>query len=102
MVTSQDSVVLSQIHPRVQARNLIAVAVEQLRFPHEELADAPLGALIAKCRARATRVHIRVERVILRYRDLPARRGLFLDEPDLHDRFDALEAVLPRHDEPDR
>src|SRR5258706_14317 len=34
--------VLPEIHPRIQARHPIAVAVEHHRLAHEELADAPL------------------------------------------------------------
>src|SRR6476661_9664970 len=40
-----DSVVLSQIHARVELGHLVAVAVEHQRLAPEELADAPLGRL---------------------------------------------------------
>src|SRR5215510_8600063 len=43
------SEILPQIHARVEARDLVAVAVERQRRPAPELADAPL-ALLAPAR----------------------------------------------------
>ena len=62
------------------------------------LADALLGRL-APARVIVLRVDVRVEPVLVRRVLVPRRRRLLVDERDLHDRLDALEAVLPRHDE---
>src|SRR5256886_7438787 len=48
------------------------------------------------------RVDVGVEPVLLRSRDIPGGGGLSRTEADLHDRLDALEAVLPGHDEAQR
>ena len=71
------------------------------RLALEELANPPLARL-APARMVDFGIHVRVEAVFLRRRLVPGRRRLLLREPDLHDRLDALEAVLPRHHEPQR
>src|SRR5438105_7014010 len=95
------SVVLSKVHAGIQARDLIAVAVEHERLAHQELADAALGRL-APARMIDRRIHARVEAVLVRRLVLPRVQRLLLDELHLHDRFDVLEAVLPRHREAER
>ena len=47
-------------------------------------------------------IDVRVEAVGLGPSRCSRKSGLLLDELDLDDRLDALEAVLPRHDEADR
>src|SRR5262245_24909530 len=94
-------VVLLEIHPGVQARDLLAVAVEHQRLPPEELADAPFGGL-GPARMVDRRVDVREKAVFLRDRFLPRVQRLLLDEADPDDRFRALEAILPRHDDAER
>src|SRR3546814_21015033 len=48
------------------------------------------------------RIDVRVEAVFPGIGILPGRLWFALDQRDLYDRLDALEAVFPRHDEPDR
>ncbi|ABA48737.1 hypothetical protein BURPS1710b_3740 [Burkholderia pseudomallei 1710b] len=97
------SEVFLQIHPAIHRRDPIAIAVEHqrlaLRREEAVLADAPLGRL-APARMVDVRVDVRIEAVFVRRIRVPARRRLPVDEADLHDRFRALEAVLPRHDHP--
>src|SRR5437899_7247070 len=88
---------LLQIHPRVERRDLVRVAVEHERLAAPELADAPLGGL-APARVVDGGVHVGVEAVLLRRRFVPGRLRLLLGETDAHDRLRALEAVLPRDD----
>src|SRR5690349_6717094 len=56
------SVVLLQVHPGVERRDLIAVAVEHDGRPAEELADTALARL-RPARVIDGRVHVRVEAV---------------------------------------
>src|SRR5436190_799258 len=51
------SVVSAQVHARVQAGHLIAIAVEHERFPREELADTAFLRL-APARVIDRRVHV--------------------------------------------
>src|SRR5207245_6184290 len=95
------SVVLSEVHAGVQARDLVAVAVEHQRLAHQEFADAALGRL-APARMIDRRVHVRVEAVLVRRLFLPRVQGLLLDELHLHDRLDVLEPVLPGDPQPPR
>src|SRR5690606_244974 len=94
------SVVPSQIHSCVQRSDLFCVAVERQRRTLEEFAD-PALARLAPARVIDFRVHIGVEAVLARDRDVPRRCRLTLTEVDLHDRLAALEAVLPRHSLPE-
>jgi hypothetical protein len=57
---------------------------------------------LAPARMIDRRVDVGVEPVLRRHGELPRTDGLLLDHSDLHDRLDALEAVLPRHDEANR
>jgi len=45
-------------------------------------------------------IHVGVEAVFVGRRDVPGRRRLLLGKADLDDRLDALEAVFPRHHQP--
>ncbi len=48
------------------------------------------------------RVHVGKEAILAGGRDIPRGARCLLQEGDPHDRLDALEAVLPRHDQPQR
>src|SRR5262249_34542165 len=85
---------LLQIHPRVEGRNLIGIAVEHERLAPAELADAPLGRL-APARMVDRRVHVRVEAVFLGSGLVPGRLRLLGGQADAHDGLGALEPVLP-------
>ncbi len=91
--------------PGVEARHLLAVAVERQRRPalgqQSALADAPFGRL-APARMIDLRVDVGIEAVLAGVLLLPGDRRLLVGEADAHDRLDALEAVLPRHHQPDR
>src|SRR6185437_6995337 len=89
-----------QVHSRVQVRHLIRVPVEHERFLTSKLADAALARL-RPARMIHRRIDVRVEAIFVRRRDLPRVQRLFVDERDPRDRLDALEAVLPRHDQPE-
>ena len=82
-------------------RDLVGVAVERERGTAPELADPPLGGL-APARVVDRGVDVRVETVLLRRGLVPRGWRLLTREPDPHDRFRALESVLPRHDHADR
>src|SRR5439155_14240432 len=58
-------VILPEVQSSVEARDLIAVAVEHQRLAPEELADAPLGGL-GPARMIDRRIHVRVEAVFAR------------------------------------
>src|SRR5690606_27496176 len=85
------SVVPSQIHSCVQRSDLFCIAVERQRRTLEELAD-PALARLAPARVIDFRVHMGVEAVLARDRDVPRGCRLTLTEVDLHDRLAALEA----------
>ncbi len=65
------------------------------------VADTPLR-LLAPARMIDLGIDVRVEPVLARVLLRPRRLRLLLDERDADDGLDTLEAVLPRHDEPDR
>ena len=93
-------VVLAQIHAGVEARDL-GIAVEHQRLLLEQFAQAALVGL-APARMIHGRIHVGIESILARVGDVPGRGRLLIGERDLHDRLDALEAVLPRHHQPDR
>ncbi|EAU65733.1 conserved hypothetical protein [Stigmatella aurantiaca DW4/3-1] len=93
------SVVLAQVHARIEGGDLLRVAVEGQRGTAAELPNAPLGGL-APARVIHRRVHVRVEAVLVGRREVPRGGRLTLGERDADDGFDALEAVLPRHHQP--
>src|SRR5262245_38192644 len=91
----------AQIHPGIQRRDLVPVAVEHQSRLLEQLAErAPAGLTPAGMVDLG--VHVGVEAVLIGCRDVPGVPGLLLDEAELDDRLAALEAVLPRHREPHR
>src|SRR5690606_18458498 len=67
--------VLAQIHPRVQVRDLVRVAVEHEHLAAAELADAAL-ALLAPARVVHLWVDVGVEPVLVRRRLHPGGAGL--------------------------
>ena len=104
VATGTRLVVPREIEPRVQAGDLIGVAVEhQCWCPRREQASAELSfARLAPARVIDFRIHVRVEPVLLRRRHVPARERPLVREMDADDRLRALEAVLPRHDDANR
>src|SRR5262245_11778606 len=90
-------VVAIEIHPGVEARDLIGVAVEHERLAPAGLADPLLGRL-APPRVIVVGIDVRQEAVLLGRVLVPRRTRLLVGERDLDDRLDALEAVLPRND----
>src|SRR5262245_7777737 len=80
------SIVLFQIHSLVQARDLLAVAVEHESLAAEEFADAPLGRL-APSRVINFRVDVGVKAVLLGLHRVPSGRRLLLHKAELDDRL---------------
>src|ERR1051325_8401516 len=93
--------VFPQVHALIQRSDLVAVAIKRKRFALQEFSDAPLGRLAA-ARVIDLGVDVGIEAVIRRSGLHPRGRRLLLAEANLHDRLDALESVLPRHDDADR
>src|SRR2546426_12421020 len=87
---------LLQVHPRVERRDLVRVAVEHERIASAQLANPPLRRL-APARVAHLGVDVRVEAVLARRGLVPGGLGLVGSEPHAHQRLPALEAVLPRH-----
>src|SRR5262249_41015758 len=78
-VLPNPSKILPQIHPGIQARHLIGVAVEHERFLTTEHAD-PSFTRLRPAGVIDLGIHVRVEAVLVGIRDLPGVRGLLLDE----------------------
>src|SRR5690242_9421543 len=101
------SEVPAQVHAGVETRDLITVTVERQRrravAEHVEAlaGDAAFG-LLAPARVVDGGIHVRVKTIFVRGEFVPRRLRLRLDEFDPDDRFGALEAVLPRHDQAQR
>src|SRR5919206_1184500 len=85
----------------VEIRDLGRIAVEELRRAAFARAEHLLVGL-APARMRHLRVHIGPEAVFLRLDLLPKTLRARLDEAEADDRLDGLEAVFPRHGEPER
>src|SRR6185436_13133492 len=77
-----NSIVLLQVHPRVQRGHLVAVAVERQGLALDELADAPLAGL-TPARVIDVGVHVRVEAVLAGRGDVPRGGRLVLDQAHL-------------------
>src|SRR4029078_9145829 len=94
-------VVLPEIHPGVHRADQLFVTVEHQRLRRLEVArDAAFGRL-APARMIDVRVHVRVETVLAGIGVVPRRVRHLVDEADVDDRLDVLEAVLPGDDETD-
>src|SRR5690606_28631175 len=100
------SVIRLQVHARIKRCDFLAIAVERqcrATVGTEETAftDAPCGRL-TPARMVNLRVHIGVKAIFIGGLLLPRGWRLFFDKADLRDRLDSLEAIFPRHHEPDR
>src|SRR5262245_26469162 len=91
---------LPEIHPGVEGRDLIAVAIEGQRRSPTEFPDPPLRRL-APARMAHGGIDVGIEAVLLGRRLVPCRRRLLAGEADAHDRLGALVSVLPRDDHAD-
>src|SRR5215212_9170921 len=89
-VSSRRSEVDIEIHARVQARDLVGVAVEHERLPPTRLAD-PLLRRLAPPRVIVARIDVGEEPVLVWRADVPRGRRLHRGERHFHDRLDALE-----------
>src|SRR2546428_9408697 len=90
-------VIFPQVQPVIHAGDLIAVAIEHQRldsFAEERSIEAPFARL-APAGMIYLRIDVGVEAILVRVRDVPRSRGHILREANLHNRFDALEAVFP-------
>src|SRR5690606_6239968 len=90
----------------IEARDLLCVAVEEqsrtaLGEQPAALADAALGCL-TPARMIDSGIDVRVEAVLARVLTAPRRDRQLLRKRNADDRLDALEAVLPGHDEANR
>src|SRR6185503_12611089 len=83
---STNLVVDMEVLSRVEARDLIAVAVEHERLAPARLTDALLGRL-TPARVVVGWIDVGVEAVLARRVAVPARRRLRVDQRDLHDRL---------------
>src|SRR5690606_33662370 len=90
------SEVPSEVHSRVQGGHLVCVAVEHQGRPLAEFADAPLPCL-APAWVVDVRIDVGIKTILVRGCPFPGRARLVLDEPQAHDGFCTLEAVLPGH-----
>src|SRR5688572_21115962 len=77
MLGTARSEVRTEIHPGVEARDLLGIAVERQRLASAALADPALGCL-APPRMRMVGVHVRVEAVLGGRVPAPARRGFLV------------------------
>src|SRR5688500_19193013 len=89
-----------QIHPGVQARDLVRVTVEHQRSATAKLPDAALARLGPAWMIHLG-IHVRVETILVRRSEIPRRRRLGLRELDSDERFDPLDNAFPWHAEPD-
>src|SRR3989442_8099633 len=91
------SIVFTEVHSVVEARDLVAIAVKHQRVPLEKFAQAAFF-LLAPARMVHAGIHVGIETVFMRIRKIPRRGRLILDEFDFHQRLDAFESVFPRYD----
>src|SRR5450755_4813364 len=88
------SVVFAQIHARVEAGHLIAIAIEHEGLALAKLAQAAFGGLTPAGMVDGG-VHVRIESILARVGEIPGGGRLLLDKLNLHDGLDAFETVLP-------
>src|SRR5215472_13970653 len=98
---SMRSVIDLEVHAVVEARDLLAVAVEHQGLALAEFAEPALAGL-APAGMIYRRVDVGVEAVFARIGDIPGAARHPALQFDFDDAFDALEAVLPRDDDPHR
>src|SRR5438445_5055993 len=96
-MTAQRSIVFTEVHSVVEARDLVAIAVKHQRVPLEKFAQSALF-LLAPARMVHAGIYVGIEAVFMSIRKIPRRRRLILDEFDFHQRLDAFESVSPRYD----
>ena len=89
----------AQVHTGVELRDLLRISVEHQGRALPELAEATLPGL-TPARVIHFGVHVRVETVLTRSRHGPGRGRHLFREAKADDRFDALEAIFPGHNEP--
>src|ERR1019366_8130342 len=89
------------LQPLVDVGDAVAVAVEDQRRPVLAGADHFLARL-APARMRHCRIDVGPEAVFRRLQRLPITLRPLLGEAEAHDRLDRLEAVFPRHRQPQR
>src|ERR1700751_5327633 len=92
------SEVFPQIHPSVQAGNLIAIAIEHQSGTLEELAQATLLGLTPAGMVHVG-IHVGVETVLLRRREPPGIFRLAASEADADNGLRALKAIFPGQDD---
>src|SRR5687768_14477810 len=88
------SEILAEVHPRVQRGDLIPITVEHQCLALEKLANPPFPGL-TPAGVVYLGVHVGIEPVLIRSRDVPGGPWLSIREPDLHNGLPALESVLP-------
>src|SRR3954465_10890064 len=104
--TSLPSVVRLQVHAGIEAGNLVGVAVEGqggVAAGGEEatFADPPFARL-APARMVDCGIDVGIKSVLSGIACLPGVERLLVGQRDADDRLDALEALFPRNNEPDR
>src|SRR5262249_26798306 len=97
----RSSEILSQVHPGIEAGDLIAIAVEHQGRTLQEFADATLLRL-APAWMVDLGIDVGIEAVFVRGQGVPQSLRLLFDEADGDDRLDALETVFPGHDQTNR
>src|SRR6476469_125947 len=95
------SVIFLQVHAGVKTCYLVSIAIEHESWTLAELANAALAGL-APAWMILLRIHVGVKAVFVRRHSVPCGRRHGVSKADLHDRFDALESVLPRHHQAQR
>src|SRR5690348_12859918 len=83
--------ILFQIHPAIQAGDLIAIAIEHEGWTLGEFPQPALSGL-APARMIHIRIHVGIKAVFSRSRQTPAVDRLLVGEMNAHDCFRALEA----------
>src|SRR5687767_11834645 len=93
-----------EVHAAIEPRHLVRVAIElERRLATEEVGRSdPALALLAPAGMIDFRVHVREKAVLVWRGQRPGRLRHPLDETDADDGLDALESVLPGHDEAER
>src|SRR5438132_8784944 len=81
--------------------DLFSVTIEQESWARSKLTDAVLHPL-TPARMIDIRIYVRIKPIFVWRLDIPGRRRLIRDQHNLYDRLDALETILPRHDQTNR